>query len=141
MGGSGMDSFGMVLVGWVTLASLVLYFFTTAYAGRMRERHKIEAPAMTGHPDFERANRVQANTLENLVPFLAALWFCAVAWAATPAALLGVAWIVGRVLYARGYYRHPKRRGLGFMIAAVANILLMLGAAYGLVRIMLVLTA
>ena len=62
--------------GWLGHpASLVLYFFTTAYAGRMRERHKIEAPAMTGHPDFERANRVQANTLENLVPFLAALWF------------------------------------------------------------------
>ena len=141
MTGSGMVSLGMVLVGWVTLAALVLYTLILARVGQMRERHKIEAPAMTGHPDFERAVRVQANTLENLVPFLAALWLCAVVWAPMPAALLGLVWIVGRAIYALAYYRDPRSRGLGFLIGAAAGILLMLGAGYGLVRIMLVLPA
>ena len=43
-----MVSLGMVLVGWVTLAALVLYTLILARVGQMRERHKIEAPAMTG---------------------------------------------------------------------------------------------
>lgn len=139
--GSGMVSLGMVLVGWVTLAALALYTLLLARVGQMRGKHKIEAPAMTGHPEFERAARVQANTLENLVPFLAALWLCAVAWAPMPAAVLGMVWIVGRALYALGYSRDPKSRGLGFLIGAAAGILLMLGAGYGLIRIMLVLPA
>ena len=44
-------------------------------------------------------------------------------------------WIVGRGLYAAQYYREPKSRAAGFGIGALANILLMLGAAYGLLRI------
>ena len=136
-----MVSLGMVLVGWVTVAALALYILTMAQAGRMREKHNIVAPAMTGHPDFERANRVQANTLENLVPFLVSLWLCAIAWAPIAAAILGILWIAGRGLYARGYYREPKSRHLGFTIAAAANIMLVLGAAYGLLRIMLILLA
>lgn len=141
MAGSGMVSLGMVLVGWVTLAAVLLYVLVIARAGQMREKHKIAAPAMTGHPDFERAVRVQANTLENLVPFLVCLWLAAIYWWPLGAAILGVLWLVGRGLYAVAYYRDPKGRHIGFTLAALANILLLLGAAYGLIRIMLVLPA
>ena len=36
----------------------------------------IDAPAMTGHPEFERAVRAHANTLEWLPIFLPSLWLC-----------------------------------------------------------------
>ena len=124
----------MVLAGWVTLLALVLYLWVSARVGSMRARHGIKAPSMTGHPEFERAVRVQANTLENLVPFLAALWLAGWSWRWDVAAILGLAWVGGRVWYALGYYRDPGKRGLGFMVGFVAQVLLMLAAAGGLTQ-------
>jgi len=131
---------GMIWIGWITLATLVCYIGTALIVSRTRGRVGIFAPQMSGHPDLERALRVQANMLEQLVPFLTALWLCAWAWAPLPAAILGIVWLFGRVLYAAGYYREAKKRAPGFMIAMVALILLMIGAAYGLIRLGIVLS-
>src|SRR5258708_3971073 len=93
----------------ITILALVFYMYTITRVGAMRGKHKIDAPAMTGNPEFERACRVQMNTLESLPIFLAGLWLAtmlfspavpSVAW--LPAAL-GLAWIVGRVIYMQGY--------------------------------------
>ena len=129
---------GMIWIGWITIAAVILYIATAIQVARARNRHRIEAPAMTGNPDFERVVRVQANTLEHLVPFLAMLWLCAVFWAPLPAALLGVVWLFGRGVYAVGYYRTAEGRHAGFIIGMVALLLLMIGAAYGLIRMGLV---
>ena len=48
-----------------------------ALVGRARAKYGVLAPAMTGHPDFERANRVHMNTLENLIIFIPAVWIFA----------------------------------------------------------------
>ena len=130
---------GTIWIGWSTIAALILYISTALQVARARGRHRIQAPAMTGDPAFERVVRVQANTLEHLVPFLAALWLCAVFWAPLPAALLGVVWLIGRGVYAIGYYRSAPGRHPGFVIGMIALILLILGAAYGLIRMGLVL--
>jgi len=124
---------GLIWIGWITLAALVLYLATGIYVSRMRARHGVKAPAISGAPEFERACRVHSNTLEQLVPFLAALWLCAI-FMATPlyAAILGVVWLFGRVIYAFGYYSAPGRRAPGFAIGMIALILLIIGAAYGL---------
>lgn len=129
---------GLIWIGWITLAAIVFYIGLSFQVARVRGRHGIAAPAMTGHPALECALRVQANTLEYLVPFLVALWMCAIFWAPLPAALLGVAWLFGRVLYAFGYYSAPNRRYPGFAISMIAFGLLLLGTAYGLVRMGLV---
>jgi len=121
-------------VGLVTVAALIVYGWTGIVVGRMRGRHGIKAPAMSGHPEFERAVRVQMNTLEQLVPFLASLWLCALAWSALAAAVIGAAFVVGRLLYAISYQAAPEKRGPGFLIGYIASALLMLGAIYGLVR-------
>ena len=130
---------GMIWIGWITLAALVLYLATCIMVPRRRAKHQIWPPQMTGHPEVEIALRVQANTLEQLVPFIAALWLCAWAWAPLPAALLGVVWLFGRVLYAFGYYSAPAKRMPGFVIAMLTLILLLIGAAYGLIRLAIVL--
>jgi glutathione S-transferase len=129
---------GMIWIGWITLVALVLYLATAIYVSRMRGRHGINAPSMAGPPPFEYAVRVNANTLEQLVPFLVALWLCAIFWEPLPAAVLGIVWLFGRVVYAFGYYSAPGRRAPGFVIAMIALILLLVGTAYGLFRMGLV---
>jgi glutathione S-transferase len=103
------------LVAIVTILVLLFYFWTGLTVGRMRGRHKIDAPAMIGHPEFERAVRVQMNTLEWIVIFLPAMWLCAAYVNPLFAAALGVIWIVGRYLYMQGYLTDPTARSLGFL--------------------------
>jgi len=127
----------LALPALTTLVALLLYFVTIANVGRARFRDKIVAPAVTGHPRFERVFRVQMNTLEQLVLFLPALWLFALLLSPVWASLLGVVWIVGRALYAIGYYRAAEKREAGFVIASIAFAVLWLGAAWGAVRMLL----
>jgi glutathione S-transferase len=120
-----------------TLIALLLYFVVTINVGRARVKCKIEAPAVTGHPDFERAYRVQMNTLEQMIGFLPALWLFAAYVSGPWASALGALWIAGRALYAVGYYRAAEKRGAGFGIAALAFVALWLGATWGVVRTLL----
>jgi ATP-binding cassette subfamily B protein len=62
----------------VTLATSFLLFACAAYVGRCRIRFGIKAPAASGHPQFDVAYRIQANTVENSVAFLPVLWVFAV---------------------------------------------------------------
>jgi uncharacterized membrane protein YecN with MAPEG domain len=112
----------------VTLAALVLYLALGINVGRARHSTGIEAPAVTGDPLLERAFRVHYNTLEWLPTFLGALWLFALYWDDRVAAGIGVVWILGRVLYARGYMADPAKRGPGFGVQALATLVLLLGA-------------
>ena len=51
----------------ITLATLLLLFGCVWLVSAARGRHKVRAPATTGPEEFERAYRVQMNTLENAV--------------------------------------------------------------------------
>jgi glutathione S-transferase len=115
-------------VALVTLLALFVYVWTLARAGQARGKFGVEAPATTGHPEFERHFRVQANTLEGIVIFLPALWVFAIFSSQDLiAAGLGLVWIVGRVVYALGYAKEPKARSAGFGIQALACVALLLG--------------
>jgi glutathione S-transferase len=129
----------MIWIGWITLVTLVLYLGTGIWVSRVRVRDKVYAPAMTGTPAFERAARVHSNNLEQMVPFLVALWLCAWAWAPLPAAVCGVVWLFARALYAFSYYGDPKRRGPGFGLSVLALVALIIGAGFGLLRLAVVL--
>jgi hypothetical protein len=50
-----------------TLLALLVHFALTLNVGFARMRYKIAAPAVSGHPEFDRVYRVQMNTLEQLV--------------------------------------------------------------------------
>lgn len=112
----------------VILLALVMYLGTMFYCARARARHGILAPAVSGHPEFERALRIQQNTLEQLVPFLPAVWLFSALVNPLLGAVLGAVWVAGRAIYAISYARAPERRGPGFIIAAIALIVLLLGA-------------
>ncbi len=76
--------------------------------------------------------RVQVNTLEQMALFLPVLWMCAYFLADRWAALGGAVWIIGRILYALGYYKDPSKREIGFGITFFASVALMIGTVIGL---------
>lgn len=115
------------------LAVLEYYAFGIA-VGAARGRHKVPAPATTGHPVFERVYRVQMNTLEQMMVFLPSLWTFALFVSPTWAAGLGLVYIVGRVLYFVGYARAAEKRSLGFGVSALPTLILMVGGLVGAAR-------
>jgi glutathione S-transferase len=121
----------------VTLLVLLLYFVVAANVGRARGKYGVKAPAVTGNEHFERAYRVQMNTLEQMVFLLPSLWLSALLVSDKAAALGGLIWIVGRAIYAVAYTRDPSLRGLGFGIAMFGAVGLFLGATYGVISALL----
>ena len=126
------------LVALVTLLALLLYFVMSLRVGRGRSKYGVEAPAVSGHPDFERLFRVQANTLEWLPTFLVSLWLFALYWDEKVAANVGLVWIVGRILYMMSYSKVASSRGPGFGIQALATGVLLFGALGRIVYLMAV---
>ena len=120
----------------VTVAALLVYIWMGFRVAAARRRSGIHAPAMTGDPGLERTIRAHENTLEWLAPFLAGLWLFSIYWNDRLAAMLGLVWIVGRVLYALGYSAGEHKRAPGFFIQAVATLVLLIGAAIGAIRVM-----
>jgi glutathione S-transferase len=116
----------------VTLATLALLFGCATYVGKARGRYNVKAPATSGPEGFERAFRVQMNTLENVVIFLPALWLAALYFSPRIAAIVGAVWVAARVWYAVAYAHDPKSRGASFVISVTAWGTLMVLAAWGL---------
>ena len=112
----------------VTCLAILFYFFTSTKVARARESFDVKAPAITGNPDFERVFRVQMNTLEWMPIFLPSLWLFAIYISDPIAALLGLVWIAGRILYMTGYSQAANKRGTGFGIQALAAGILLSGA-------------
>jgi glutathione S-transferase len=115
-------------VAIVTLVALLVYVWMSVRVSGARKKSGIQAPTMTGDPELERHIRVQANTLEWLPIFLPSIWLFAIYWNDMIAAILGVIWILGRVIYALGYAAAPEKREAGFIIQALATAILLFGA-------------
>ena len=60
----------MEYVALVIVAALLQYFYFGILVGNARGKFNVAAPAITGHPVFERYYRVHQNTLEMLVIFI-----------------------------------------------------------------------
>jgi uncharacterized MAPEG superfamily protein len=60
--------------------------------------------------------------------YLASLWLFAIYWDEAIATILGVIWIIGRILYGLGYAREARARSLGFMVQSLAVGVLLFGA-------------
>lgn len=115
----------------VTVLALAEYTWFGMLVGRARGRYEVPAPATTGHEVFERYFRVQANTVEQLVVFLPALWIFGLFVSPGIGALVGLVFVAGRALYARGYVQSPERRGAGFAVTVLANAVLLVGGLVG----------
>ena len=122
----------MELVYVTILLALLEYIVMAALVGRARAKYGIHAPAMTGHPDFERANRVHVNTLENLIIFVPAVWIFASYVSVRWAAILGFIFVVARAVYAIGYLRAAEKRSIGAAVTGLVDLVLVVGGLIGL---------
>ena len=123
----------MALVALVAMLAVAEYLFFTVQVGRARVRTGVTAPAVTGVEEFERYFRVQQNTVEQLVIFLPSLVVSGMFLSDVFAAVVGVAFVIGRAVYYAGYTRDPDSRGIGMIISFVANAALLLGGLVGTV--------
>ena len=121
----------MALVHLVIGLALLEFFLFGWAVARARTRYQVAAPATTGHEVFERYFRVQMNTLEQLIIFVPSIVLFARYLDAYAAAALGAVFLVGRVLYFQGYVKAAERRHLGFMLSAIPNVTLLIGAIIG----------
>lgn len=123
----------MHLVELIALLAVVQYLFFGAMVGRARGRYGVKAPTVTGHEGFERAYRVQMNTLELMVALLPSLFVAAKFWPATWVAGIGAVYLLGRFIYWRAYIGNPASRSLGFLLSMLPIIVLVLMALAGVV--------
>jgi glutathione S-transferase len=121
----------MNVVHVVALLAILQYLFFGILVGRARARYGIKPPATTGHEQFERAFRVQQNTLEQLVGFLPALLLAGQYWHGGLVAAIGGVYLLGRFLYRQAYMADPARRAPGFLLTVLPTAALVVMATVG----------
>jgi len=115
----------------VAVLAVLQFIVFSILVGKARETYGVKAPAVQGHEMFDRAFRVQMNTLEQLVCFLPALFMAGNFYPDTYVALVGVVYLVGRVIYRQSYVADPSKRGLGFMLTFAPTVVLLIAALFG----------
>jgi glutathione S-transferase len=123
---------GNHLVAIDTILAILLTWFASGRVSQMRVKHGIHAPATTGHPDFERAFRAHANTVENLILYVPLLWMAAFFYGGQIPFWIGLVWIIGRIIYIVGYTMNDTRKRapgalLGYLSLAGLLVVVVLG--------------
>jgi glutathione S-transferase len=120
----------------IVLLALLQYVWFTARVGMMRGKYNVNAPACDGDETWNRLFRVQQNTMEQLIVFIPAVfafsYYLSESWMLVP----GLAFIIGRFLYSAEYQKDPKTRTPGMAITLLSNVVLVLGALFGLIKVM-----
>ena len=120
----------------IVLLALLQYVWFTVRVGASRGKYNVNAPACDGDESWNRMFRVQQNTMEQLIVFVPATYAFALylsdLWVLVP----GLAFMIGRFLYSAEYLKDPKTRTPGMAITLLANAVLVLGALFGLVKVM-----
>ena len=120
----------------ITLLAIAVMFWTAINVGRARATYDVKAPATSGHEMFDRAYRVQMNTMESALMMLPALWVYAAFIGDTGAAVMGLTWVAGRIWYALAYQKDPAKRGGGFSLTLLAIAGLWAGGLWGVVKVL-----
>ena len=123
----------MEVLALVTVVALAQVMFFQGRVARARNTFNVQGPATSGHPMWERYNRVHLNTIENVVVFLPLIWVCGLFFNVFVAGVLGVLFIAARAIYARGYLSEPpSRRAAGAWLTSLVLALLVLGSVVGI---------
>jgi glutathione S-transferase len=124
---------GNHLVAIDTILAVLVALFASFRVSQMRGKHGIHAPATVGHPDFERAFRAHANTIENMILYLPLLWMAAFFYGGQFPFWIGLLWIVGRVLYIVGYTTNDTAKrapGAYLSYAALVGLMVLVGLGW-----------
>jgi glutathione S-transferase len=117
----------------IILLALLQYTYFSYAVGSQRVKLKVAAPLTEGNDVWQRYFRVQQNTLEQLIVFIPGMLafnhYVSSSWVILP----GVAYLIGRQLYAHLYVKAPKSRAPGFLMTFFANMALVIGSLIGVV--------
>jgi len=125
------------LTSLATLIVVALMFWTSIIVGKARVKYDIKAPATSGHEMFDRAYRVQMNTLESAMLLLPSMWLYASLIGDLGAGVSGAIWVAGRVWYALAYQQDPAKRGPGFGISFLAIAGMWFGSLWAVIQLLL----
>lgn len=120
----------------IVLLALLQYVLFTARVGLARGKYHVDAPSCEGDENWNRLFRVQQNTLEQLIVFVPATYAFAIYMSELWVLLPGLVFIIGRFLYSAEYTNDPKTRAPGMGLTLLANVVLVLGALFGVLRLM-----
>jgi glutathione S-transferase len=126
----------IALANVVTLLAVALYIAMAMRVGILRGRLNIPAPAMQGHPTFERASRVHLNTGEQYISFLTLFWMASFVFHTyfwLPA-VFGMWFVLARLLYMRLYMSNPQTRIPGAFLTILPQLGLFVLTVIGLVQ-------
>lgn len=124
------------LTSLVTLLVVALMFWTAINVGKARAKYEVKAPATSGHDMFDRAYRVQMNTIESAMLLLPSMWIYASLIGDIGAGVSGAIWIAGRLWYAIAYLQDPAKRGPGFGIAFLAVAGMWAGGLWAVIQLL-----
>ncbi|TRZ22068.1 hypothetical protein HGM15179_004972 [Zosterops borbonicus] len=93
-----------------------------------RRKYKISPPETTGHPEFERTFRAQANCSEYFPIFISLLWVAGIFFHQGVTAACGLLYLYTRLRYFQGYAVTAQGR-LGPLYASAWLLWLLLGLA------------
>jgi uncharacterized MAPEG superfamily protein len=127
----------MEIVAVVIALALLEFVVFGMLVGRARGRYGVSAPAVSGHEIFDRYFRVHYNTMEMLVTFVPSIWLFGLYVSPQWAAAIGAVYLIGRIVYLRGYVADPGKREIGFALSALPIVVLLAGSLWGAVRVML----
>ena len=96
------------------------------YASKHEDQNLFHSPQIYTDPTFLIAFRNQMNFLESLTLFLPLLWLAAISYGDHWAAPAGLAFVLGRFLYARNY---PTGHRAGVMLANLSILTLLVAVA------------
>jgi glutathione S-transferase len=120
----------------ITLALLQALVFGVL-VGRARGKYGVKAPATTGHEIFDRYYRVQMNTLELLVVLVPAAYLAESLLGDCYTAIAVAVYLVGRVLFLRGYVEDPSKREVGFALSILPILVLVVAALWANLSVLL----
>ncbi|MCW5889956.1 MAG: MAPEG family protein [bacterium] len=113
-----MSNACLLLLALATIEVLVF----AVIVGRARGKYGVPAPATSGHPTWERLNRVHQNSIEHLVVFMPLFLLYATAVDQRQAVVIGIIFVVARLLYAVGYAREASKRAVGSLLTFLVEI-------------------
>ncbi|KAL9654346.1 hypothetical protein ABK040_010375 [Willaertia magna] len=127
------SSFGWVVLTLIAI-NLEVFSFGVRVGGKRREK-KIPYPKVEGDEEFERYYRVHYNALEGLALIITLVVLSGL-WNPLVGVVSGVTWIVGREIYARGYYIAVEKRMVGAMIFHLGELIGLIGSVMFAVKLL-----
>lgn len=121
----------MLYITLIIALALLQYLYFVFRVGSSRGRYGVDAPATTGNEEWEKLYRVQANTMEQLIVFIPAIYMAASFAHLWTAVGIGIVYLIGRTAYAWGYRAEPGKRAIGMLMTFFPNAILVLMAIGG----------